>query len=229
MPHASRAVIAVEGGGSYDAGMRRGASGPASYVEEPMRYQTTINRGFRLITLAVLGLAGWGGWACQKDVGASDEAEIDLPTLVENRPHAPRPATYFPGDLQVDDVKVNQFINRMLKVCEEGDYDGFRQRFGIAYAPPDRVKFENIWHGVREIRIEDLRAAPSDPPVYYLYVVVKLRKPDSEGRMERPIVVMLFQETDEWRMGPASKEIVRKFLAAASRPARQGRTRPADP
>jgi hypothetical protein len=149
----------------------------------------------------------------------TDEAEIDVPTIVEQDPTADRPSVDFPPSCQQADAKLNAFITQVLKVCEEGDFDGFCQFMGTTERPPSQDDFKRLWHGIGRISVKSVRGTESEPPQYFVHAVARLRKPDNEKRTERDIVIRVFKEADEWRISGAPKEIVRKVLAADSQPA----------
>lgn len=152
------------------------------------------------------------------DDGADDNSLDPKPISVDN-PEAEKPRIHFPPECQQEDPSLNAEIEQVLKVCEQGDYDGFCKRFGIAEVPPSYDEFKRIWHGVREISIRSVHAGRPDPLEYYVHAIVKLREPDNQKRSERDIVVRVFKEMGEWRISGASKDVVRKVLIADSQPA----------
>jgi len=172
----------------------------------------------------VLLAATLTGCECQSDEGLGGGAVIDIEAIVDKDPHAPRPRTDFPKEHQTQDPEVNRFIEHMLEVCERGDYDGFRQLFGTAQTPTGQDDFETVWKNVEKIRVMGLYPdRPDGPESYYAHAVVGLREPDRKGRHQRDVVVQLFSEASEWRMGPASAEIIDRIMSTAS----QALTQPA--
>ena len=165
-----------------------------------------------LVWLVLVITGSMGGCECQRDVMVDDGPQIERPTMAEIDPHAERPYTQFSSDLRTDDVSLNKFVERALKICEEGDYDAFRQLFGTTYTPTEQKAFERVWHNVRDIRVGSLNFGKNDSNVYYLHAMVRLRKPDRKKRQERDIVVTIFKEAGDWHLGPAPKEVVEKVL-----------------
>ncbi len=184
----------------------------------------TARNVVKLVCAAAIAAGGMGGCKCRQDVGTGDEPRIETTPIAEEYPDVPTPKIDFPARWHSEDTTLNAFIDHALKVCGEGDYDGFRQLFGTEYTPTGRSDFERAWHAFSDIKVTRLFRGPQDPPAYYLHVVVRRREPDRKGRRQRDAVVMVFREAGDWRLGPAPKEIVRKVLAASTRPAG---TRPA--
>ncbi len=145
-------------------------------------------------------------------------AEIDKAKLAEAKPTAERPRTYFPPSCQQADQQLNAFIQRILKTCEEGDYDGFSQLLGTTETPPSYDDFGRLWMGIREIAVKSVRTSQEEPPQYFVHAIAKLRKPDTDNRNERDIVIRIFREMGEWRIGGAHKDIARKILVADTQP-----------
>ncbi|UCD27855.1 MAG: hypothetical protein JSV03_12215 [Planctomycetota bacterium] len=167
---------------------------------------------FRTLWAAFLIAGIMGGCECQRDVLVDEGPEIERPTMAEINPHAERPYTHFPSDLHTQDVSLNKFIEKALTICEEGDYDSFRQLFGTAYTPTEQKAFERVWHNVRDIRVINLKSDKKKQKVYYLHAVVRLRKPDKKERQRGDLVIIIFKEAENWRLGPAPKEIVNQVL-----------------
>ncbi len=159
-----------------------------------------------------------GGCEC-RGTGEEDQAVIDQESLTKVDPEAKKPLTYYSPSAQVDDKSLNAFILRALKACEEGDYDAFRLLFGVAYTPPELEAFRRVWHGVKEIRIKRVFADQDEDDGrerYFAYGRVKYRQPDNRGRLERPFVLMVFKENEEWRMGLPSREVIARIRQAVS-------------
>jgi len=144
--------------------------------------------------------------------------------MVQKDPDAARPTVLFPEQFKTDDVLLNTFIRKAMDSCAEGDYDKFRQLFGVTYEPPDGVQFERVWKGVKEIRIAGIHQDPSRPLDYYVHIVVQLRQPDRLDRTERQAVIWIFKEADEWRMAPAPGDIQGLILYDTTQPAGEAPT-----
>ena len=180
----------------------------------------TVNNIVRVAWGVALVAGSMGGCECGEDVLVKTGGRIDRETIAEKDPQAPRPGVVFPKKALTDDTTLNEFITKALEVCHRGDYDGFRQLFGTAYRPPDQRSFERVWAGVRDITVASIRGPGREtPPEYYAHAVVRLRQPDRKDRQKRDVVVKVFREAGDWRLGEAPKEIVRKILIASSRPA----------
>ncbi len=166
------------------------------------------------ILLAAAAVAGsMGGCECGKEEVGEDHNALDRPTITEENPQVERPNVYFPRDLMTEDVSLNKFVDKALNVCYEGDYDGFRQLFGASYKPPKETNFQAIWTQVRSVQVARIEQHPGkEPPVYYLHAVVRLRNPDSKGRTRRDIVIAIFPEAGQWRLGNAPEEVTRFML-----------------
>lgn len=181
--------------------------------------------------VAVVG-SSMGGCRCDQSTSTDQGPRIETEKIVEKSPQAPRPEVVFPERWHSTDASVNAFVRQALQVCAEGDYDGFRQLFGTTYTPPDQAEFERVWYAVRQITVAGFYRGQQDPPEYYLHAVVQYRGPDRKGRTRRDAVVAIFQEAGQWRLAPAPTEVVRKVVAASTRPAHSpsaGDTRPAEP
>ncbi|MHC4444786.1 MAG: hypothetical protein ACYTF1_11725 [Planctomycetota bacterium] len=165
------------------------------------------------LVFGIFAVAGsMGGCECQRDVLVADGPEIEEPTMVELEPHAQRPMTHFSSDLHTEDVGLNKFVEKALTVCEQGDYDSFRQLFGTAYAPPEKQSFQRVWHNVRDIQVGKLLSARSNAELYYLHAVIRFRETDQKERTNRDLVLTIFKEEGDWRLGTASKEISNRIL-----------------
>lgn len=180
------------------------------------------NRLWRTVSgLIVSGLmvaGSMGGCQCGRDVGVGDEERLARDTIVEKNPQADRPNVNFPPALMTEDVSVNKFIQQALDVCYKGDYDGFRQLFSTSYKPTGQDDFERVWHGVRSIEVVRVEKHPrKDPPEYYVHAEVQLRKPDHQGRKRRDVVVMVVDESGEWRLGIAPAEIAKAMIAVENK------------
>ncbi len=178
-----------------------------------------VRKSIRLL-LAAFCVAGiLGGCKCGRDVAAPDEVSIDQPALSDQNPNVPQPEIHFPHELKTDDPTLNQFVLKILDICNKGDYDGYRQLFGTAYTPTPKTNFEHVWQQVRMIRVVRIEKHPRrDPPEYYLHARIILRQPDRQNRTERNVIIMMFKEDGEWRLGSAPKEVSRVIMAADSQP-----------
>ncbi|GMV96885.1 MAG: hypothetical protein HRF43_09175 [Phycisphaerae bacterium] len=155
---------------------------------------------------------------CKPSASPEQDDEIKVRPLGE-APHAQRPRVLFPDDLHVEDDTVNQFISHALQTVEEGDYDRFRQIFGIHFPPPDEAQFRRVWRSVQEVAVARVFQERGKPNEYYVYVVVKLREPDRHDRTQRDVPVLIHQEEGRWRLGEVPAEMVRRIRAASSLPA----------
>jgi len=155
-----------------------------------------------------------GGCDCGGDAGEADPSIIDDDPLAKENPDTPR--AVFLADKWTDDASLNAFIEKAMDVCSKGDYDGFRQLFGTSYQPTERKQFKRIWGAVREIRVEQVRKGRADPPEYYVHAEVHWRRPDKNRRLSRSVVIMAYQEAGQWRIGTATREVVRAMLGDRS-------------
>lgn len=160
-----------------------------------------------------------GGCECSQEKQKDEGALINRPDLARQIPSAPRPSVIMLPECRQPDPDLNQFIEHTMGVCSRGDYDAYRQLFGTAYKPTAEVDFKRIWQGVKEIVVRRVWPSPEKPPRYYVLADVKLRKPDSKGRHERSVPIMVFQEAGQWRVGPAPKHVIELIRAADSQPA----------
>jgi len=173
----------------------------------------------RIVGIAIIVAGSTGGCKCGRDVIVEDAMIDDVP-LVEEKPDANPPRVNFPRSSQTDDVILNRFIEEVLMACERGDYDKFRQAFGTAYNPTSREDFRLYWENVETITVAGVypNQQKKDSPEYFLHTVVRLREPDRKGRQTRDAVVVLFKELGEWRLVPATNEIIRRVRAASTQP-----------
>jgi len=173
--------------------------------------------GISLIAL-LIGVAT--GCKRQTSSNVEDDDQLHKPTNVTKHPDWQKPAVVeFPQQLQTDDVTVNEFIHKALEACKTGDYDTFRQLFGVTADVPEAPQFDHAWQGVKSIRVAATKKGPQDPPQYYVHLVVELRQPDRYDRTERQAVMSVFREANQWRMAPAPSEIQRLILFADTQPA----------
>ena len=181
-----------------------------------------------LMMVAAVAIGSTQGCRCGRDVNAVDDAVLDPPPLAEVDQAAPRPAIHFSPHLRSKDASLNQFIEQSLTICSTGDYDGFRSLFGMAYSPTPQDTFERLWHNVQDLTVLGMYQGRVDPPEYYLHVSVRLRQQDRKGREKGEVVVAIFREAGQWRLGPASKEIAAQVLRVSTRPASRPTSEPAD-
>jgi len=160
-----------------------------------------------------------GGCKCSRDVAVEPDRQIDRPSIVQLDPDAPRPDVDFPPELHLDDPSFNRFVVHALEVCRQGDYDGFRQLFGTAYEPTTHDNFRKVWGNVKSIQVRRVVKGPQETPHYYLYGRIRLREPDRKGQDRRDIWVMVFRETDQWRLGAPSQDIVDRLRMLETSPA----------
>ena len=159
---------------------------------------------------------------CKRQASADGDDNIHVPPITVTTPDAPAPEIEFPQQLKTDDVTVNEFIRKALDACRTGDYDTFRQLFGVTAELPEEQQFGHVWKGVKSIRVAGTYKDDKhgqQPPEYYVHIVVQLRQPDRYDRTERQAVIWLFREGDQWRMSPAPSEIQGRILYANSQPA----------
>lgn len=173
---------------------------------------------------AALVTGAVGGCRCERHIGAPDDMQIDRPPLVELNPDAPRPDIDFPSDLHLDEPGFNDFVVRALEVCRLGDYDGFRQLFGMDYEPTSEENFRKVWHNVKSVEVRRIVRGPQEAPYYYVYAQVRLRNPDSRGQSLRDIWVMVYKEHDQWCLGAPSQEVLGQLRVLETAPA--GETSP---
>ncbi|MBI4580688.1 MAG: hypothetical protein HY718_13355 [Planctomycetes bacterium] len=159
-----------------------------------------------------------GATGCRR-TAEDREAKIDYKPLVEDKPDVDPPRIYFPADCQPKDPALTSFIERVLKVCEQGDYDPFCGLLATTEVAPSYDDFQRIWQGVREITVKSVRSAETDPPQYFVHAVAKFREPDARNREERDVVIRIFKEMDQWRIAGAPKDIRRQILLADTQPA----------
>ena len=192
-----------------------------------------------LVALCVAGSSG-----CKRQGNTDADDQIHQPPITAANPKAESPEVIFPEPFKTDDVTVNEFIRKALETCRTGDYDTFRQLFGVTIQPPSDNQFVHVWQAVKEIRVADkvlsrqelaaILAAkqgkklptagePSggrrEPSEYYVHVVVQLRRPDRRERTERQAVVSVFKEDEKWHMAPAASEIQGLILYPNTQPA----------
>lgn len=169
------------------------------------------------MVVALLAVTAVG---CRRQSSAGGDDPMHPNKLKDDHPDLPTPEVIFPDQLKTDNVGANEFIRKALESCHTGDYDAFRQLFGVTAEPPEQEQFGHVWKGVQSIRVagtyKDDR--PDQPPEYYVHVVVQLRQPDRYDRKERQAVIWLFREGDEWRLAPAPSEIQGRILYADSQP-----------
>jgi hypothetical protein len=175
-----------------------------------------------LLTMLLIGAPA----ACKRQANADADGEIHLPAITTVDPNAVPPAIDFPQQLKTDDVAVNEFIRKALESCQTGDYDTFRQLFGVTTEVPEAPQFNRVWRGVKHIRVAGTYKAqrPQQQPEYYVHLVVQLRQPDHYDRTERQAVIWVFHEGDQWRMAPAPSEIQGRILYPNTQPSDGGRT-----
>ncbi len=166
--------------------------------------------------LAVLLLAGLAG--CKRQASADADDEINKQKLIVTEPTVEPPAVIFPEQLKTDDVTVNEFIRKALEACRQGDYDMFRQLFGVTEQAPTGAQFDHVWKDVKEIAVRRIYTGKQQPLDYYVHVVVLLRQPDKYERTERQAVIWVFKEGDNWHLAPAPSEIQGKILYPSTRP-----------
>jgi len=175
---------------------------------------TALLRAFLVLWL-VGALTG-----CKRQATANPDADGDMHKRqnILAHPDWPKPTVEFPQQLQTDDVAVNEFIHSALESCKTGDYDKFRELFGVTADVPEAPQFDHAWQGVKSIRVVGTKKGPQDPPEYYVHLVVELRQPDRYERTERQAVMSVFREANQWRMAPAPSEIQRLILFANTQP-----------
>lgn len=167
-----------------------------------------------------------GGCRCSRDVAVNEGPEIDKKPLIEADPDAPRPQIDFPADVRQEDPTLNAFVDRVLQICYQGDYDAFRQLFGTAYEPTPEADFKQVWLGVQSIEVTRIYPGPQKEPHYYVLAKVRLRKADGKGREDRSVPVMVFKEAGQWRVGPPPQGAIEQMRVLESQPATQPGSRP---
>ena len=176
------------------------------------------HRFLKILWVALLAGTLPGGCRCSRDVAVDEGPEINKKPIIEENPEAPRPGVLFPAEFRQDDASLNAFVERALTVCYQGDYDAFRQLFGMTFQPPAEAEFKRVWHGVKSIEVTRIQAGPQKEPHYYVLAKVLLRAPDQKGRQERTVPVMVFQEAGQWRLGPPPQEAIDLLRASQTQP-----------
>jgi len=172
-----------------------------------------------LLWMAALIAGGVGGCKCGKDKGGSTTGGLTNPAITEANPEVPPLSIDFPQKWRSQDEAINTFIESALKTAAKGDYDGFRQLFAMVHSPPSRQEFQRVWEAVEAIRVAGLYGDGPVPQKYYLHALVDRRQPDRKGRLTLNVIVMVFREAGQWRLGPASREVEDVILRAATQPA----------
>lgn len=162
---------------------------------------------------------GLGGCKCGKDKGSPTGGGLTSPPITDANPEASPLSIDFPPKWRSQDAAVNAFIESALTVAARGDYDGFRQLFAMLQSPPSRQEFQRVWEAVEAIRVAGLYGDGPAPEKYYLHALVDRRQPDRKGRSTLNVIVMVFREAGQWRLGPASREVEEVILRAATQPA----------
>jgi hypothetical protein len=184
-----------------------------------------VGRVTMLLWAGALVAGSMGGCKCGKGGGDSAGGTLDTPPIVITNPEAPALVIDFPPRCRSRDTSLNTFIESTLKVAAQGDYDGFRQLFSMAYTPPSRQEFQRIWEAVEAIKVAnvfgfaEVAGGQPAPDKYFLHALVNRRQADRKGRLKLDVVVLVFKETGQWRLGPAPKEVVDLILGADSQPA----------
>ncbi len=178
-----------------------------------------VGKLMTVLWTAALLVGSADGCKCGKDQGEKPSGPLDTPPIAVSNPQASAPDIVFPARWRSRDAAMNSFIESTLKVAAQGDYDGFRQLFGMANMPPSRQEFQRIWEAVEAITVAGVYGDGPEPEKYFLHALVKRRQPDRKGRLTLNVVVTVFQEAGQWRLGPAPKEVVDLILESASRPA----------
>jgi hypothetical protein len=171
--------------------------------------------------VAALATVAIGGCRCERNVAAPDDVQIDRPPLAELDPDAPRPAVDFPAELHLDDQGFNSFVVQALDVCRLGDYDGFRELFGMEYEPTPEANFRRVWHNVSSVAVRRIIRGPQQMPHYYVRAEVGLRRPDRRGQDLRDIWVMVYHEHDRWCLGAPSQDVLRRLRMLKDDPAEE--------
>ncbi len=178
-----------------------------------------------LLWAGALVAGSTGGCKCGKGGGSTTGGTLDIPPIAVSDPQAPRLVIDYPARCRSRDASLNAFIESTLKVAAQGDYDGFRQLFSMAYRPPSRQEFQRIWEAVEAITVADVlgfvevAGGQPAPDKYFLHALVDRRQPDRKGRLRLDVVVLVFKEAGQWRLGPAPKEAVDLILESSSQPA----------
>jgi hypothetical protein len=165
---------------------------------------------------------------CRQDVISQNEADIDEDPLIVQDETADRPEIHYPAEFQTGDPALNEFVNRALEACAEGDYDEFRLLWGTEFTPPKQETFKRLWYGVKEIKVEGVYPEDREPPRYFFHLSVLLRQFDPRGlapsevsgREEtREFVAMAYLEDDQWRLGLPPASYRERILTLATQPA----------
>lgn len=187
----------------------------------PMRDGTQMLVGTVIRFLWATGLAACmiGGCECSGSRKSDQGPKIDRPDLVQQIPKAPRPTVVFPSECRQQDATLNKFVEHCLDICARGDYDAYRQLFGVDYRPTSEGDFKKLWQGVKGVAVRKVFPRPKDSQRWYVLAKVELRNPDSKGRRERDVPLMVFKESNIWRLGPVPKDDIEVIRAVAGRSA----------
>jgi hypothetical protein len=124
----------------------------------------------------------------------------------------------FPREVQVADPAVNAFLAGAMRTCTSGEYEPFRLLWSADTDPLPRERFENHWRAVEKIHILALEKDPHGQEAYAVYADLFFDPDQLPARHElhdhpqRPIVLLIVREHDQWRLAKASKA-VRAWMA----------------
>ena len=148
---------------------------------------------------------------------STQDAQAETPKVAEEQPPAKPQVLFFDKALRVDDDTANQFVERVVGVAVDGDYDKLRQLWTPHAEPISKSDFEKSWHDVRRVTIRlltrvDLGGAsvgsPATPqPGYAMVADIQFDPavvPRGEERGRRVALTML-RENGEWRLAAAPK------------------------
>ncbi len=139
-----------------------------------------------------------------------------------------QPAFDFPEEIRSTDLSVNAFIDRFFRLCASANYPEVRlllsQRSGESL-PPNR--FERMFNAMKAARIKELKAFPDpenlDEKAYVLFAEYDLEDfAAKQQKKNNPVRLLIFKENGQWRLGPASRDILARidaYEAATSQPA----------
>ncbi len=176
-----------------------------------------------LLALALLSIVGYVLITEDRLSGLSEEPQRIEPIVDLSR----RPEVSFPTTLRSYDPSVNVFVDRFIRVCQEGRYSELRLMYTRRLEPPTARAFVAMFNAVRGIRMRalerlpPLRALPG--PVYRLVADCDLEEfAVKQGRRTRRVQVAIVQEEGEWRLAPfprGSAEQLEALLSGTTQPA----------
>lgn len=129
----------------------------------------------------------------------------------------------FPEQVRADDPEVNAFIERAIRICQAQNYDDFRLLWSALEEPLGEQEFRKGFAAMRKVTILDLlkRRTKEGEIVYLVHCLLQF-EPAAVPDPERDVVLLLRQESGQWRVAtPPEKEAraLKARLAARRQPA----------